>query len=117
MFKAQKPFGLLNGVYDLTVYTPPAFYRNGRPTWLATEGMRQLCRFKIPGGIAKKTFLLQAYFRNEADVLDVNQLIPLDQTYFFDKVSANLYLRPGKFLLIYRDLENRVLRRQKLSVE
>jgi hypothetical protein len=96
----NKPFDILGThLYDMYVIHPPTKYMNGRPTWVAMNGWRK----ETPVAPAfRSTFFVQAYYENEYAAS--TESVPADQTY----ISAQngiyyVYLRKGKYKLVFRD--------------
>ncbi len=111
--KAIDPFGF--NFYDIHVISPPTRYSNGRPVWMSMNGWKS----ETPINPAFQTmFMVQAYYENEYSEKNLNQAVPADQTY----VSAPnglyyLYLQKGKYKLVARDKEYKVLGVKALTVE
>ncbi len=112
--KTGKPWSLRPG-YDVSVWFPPEIIRRGRPTWLALGGERkpyyassEPCRHQFP-------CMVEARYASEGDdaipadrlVLDPVPLNALSSQRVTDDApgsSSELYLRPGKYLLTYTDV-------------
>ncbi|HMH31483.1 MAG TPA: hypothetical protein VK543_00545, partial [Puia sp.] len=101
-------------LYDLVVIHPRTTYRDARPVWLSLGGRRQPLYVKSPN---KSTFLVQAYYQLESFGAKPPQVIPADQTYIPSK-NGNylLYLKRGKYILIFRDIEYKILNTQHIEV-
>lgn len=98
-----------NDLYDLCVIHPPAIYQDGRPTWLTLGGIRQPFYVKPP---TVNTYLVQAYYQDEIAGNDNKpwQLVPADQTYIpGGKKSYLLYLKKGKYTVLFRDIDYHIL--------
>jgi len=116
MLLDKKPANLLSSPgITISVVHPPTVFVNNRPTWLSLEGDRKETPIQPT---EKGLFFVQAYYHNEyhADIL--GQLIPADQTY----IAANngyysLYLKPGKYKLVLRDINYRTLSVKDITVE
>ena len=101
-------------LYDLCVIHPPTQYLNGRPTWLSLSGTRQPTYIKSP---SSAVFLVQAYYQQEIDNNDNTpwQLVPADQTYTpggrdgLGHIRYLLYLRKGKYKIVFRDMNYHML--------
>ena len=103
-----------NSLYDIVVIHPRTIYRDGRPIWLNLDGRRQALYVKPAN---KKTFLVQAYYQFESFGNKPGQVIPADQTYIpTSKGNYLLYLRRGKYIIIFRDMEYRILNTQHIEV-
>jgi len=102
-------------LYDLCVIHPPTQYKDGRPTWLSLDGLRQPFEVKPP---EEGVYFTQAYYLNEI-IANNNapwQLIPADQTYITNGAGNYLlYLRKGKYRIYFRDINYRIL--NTLNVE
>jgi hypothetical protein len=110
------PVNVINGdLYDISVIHPPTTYQDGRPTWLSLGGLRQPVPIK-PSSPA--VFFVQAYY---ADEIAENknkpwQLVPADQTYIpGGKKLYLLYLKKGKYVIYFRDIDYHIL--STLSIE
>ena len=102
-----------NSDYDLSIIHPLTSYRDGRPTWLALDGLRKPLYVKPS---EKNSFLVQAYYENEANENGPAQLIPADQTYIpTNKENYLLYLKKGKYIIVFRDMDYKIL--SKLNIE
>lgn len=104
----NKPVDLLaSSEYDISIIHPPTNYKNKRPDWYSLEGIRKELAVKPT---EKSLFLVQAYYYKEYNKLAKDYLVPADQTY----TSAEngyyyLYLQPGKYKIVMRDIEYKVL--------
>jgi hypothetical protein len=103
-----KPVDLLaSSGYDVFVVHPPTEYKNKRPEWYMLGGMRKEFSVKPT---EKNLFLVQAYYYNEYNKLEMDYLIPADQTYTpAESGYYYLYLQPGKYKIVMRDIEYKVL--------
>jgi hypothetical protein len=108
------PVNITNNTdYDLAVIHPPTAYRDGRPAWLALDGLRKPLYIKPP---AKNTFLVQAYYQSEMTEKGPAKLVPADQAYIpTNKENFLLYLKKGKYIIVFRDIEYKIL--GKLNIE
>lgn len=116
MLLDKKPANLLGlpGI-SIAVVHPPANYVNNRPTWLTLDGERKETPIQ-PG--EKGLFMVQAYHEEEYREDILGQIIPADQTY----IAANngyysLYLKPGKYKVVFRDISYRRLSVKEVTVE
>jgi hypothetical protein len=101
-------------LYDLTVIHPKTTYRDSRPTWLSLQNRRQAVIIKPSN---KNTFLVQAYYQYESLTSQPGQVVPADQTYLqTGKGNFSLYLRRGKYILIFRDMLYKTLYTQHIEV-
>ncbi len=114
--------------FDVSVVFPAEVYRHGQPTWAAIGGLRrpylvsaELCRNALP-------CLVEARYADEGD-----DAIPADRCVFDplergisnkDRVrtssdavpTAELYLRPGSYRIVARDVGNRIIGSQSAVV-
>ncbi|MFD2921008.1 hypothetical protein ACFS6H_14885 [Terrimonas rubra] len=116
MLLDKKPANLLGlpGI-GIAVVHPPANYVNNRPGWLALEGERKETPIQPS---EKGLFMVQAYHEEEYREDILGQIIPADQTY----IAANngyysLYLKPGKYKVVFRDISYRRLSVKEVTVE
>mgnify|MGYP001602402301 CR=1 FL=1 len=101
-------------LYDLTVIHPKSNYRDSRPTWLSLQNRRQPVYIKPSN---KNTFLVQAYYQYESFSNKPGQVIPADQTYLQSgKGNYLLFLRRGKYILIFRDMRYKTIYTQHIEV-
>ena len=101
-------------LYDLTIIHPKTVYRDSRPNWLALQNRRQPV-YVNPSN--KSTFLVQAYYQFESFNSQPGQVIPADQTYLQSgKGKYLLYLKRGKYILIFRDMRYKTLYTQHIEV-
>jgi hypothetical protein len=59
-----------------------------------------------------RTFFVQAYYQDEVkeNGEKIWQLIPADQTYITTaKKNYQLYLKKGKYMIVFRDIEYQIL--------
>jgi hypothetical protein len=102
-------------LYDIIVMHPPTKFRNGRPTWNAINGWKKETGIQP---IYKTLFFVQAFYEKEFQEKLVGKLVPADQTY----ISAPdgyyyLYLQKGRYQLVYRDMQYKILGTKVLVVE
>lgn len=106
-------FGL--HLYDISMIHPPTRFSNGRPVWMAVNGLKK----ETPVTPAyRTTFLVQAYYASEYNEKKPEQSIPADQTYV-NSVNGlyHLYLRKGKYKLVFRDKLYAILGSRELVTE
>jgi hypothetical protein len=106
-----------NDLYDLAIIHPPAVYKDGRPTWLTLNGMRQPMFIKPTDS---RTFMVQAYYQDEIDHNEGKpwQLVPADQSYIpAARKSFLLYLKKGKYRIYFRDINYRILSTLNIEVD
>jgi hypothetical protein len=102
-----------SNLYDLSVIHPRTVYRDGRPTWMDMFGRRQPLYIKPP----KSCFLVQAYYQFESFGNKPGGVIPADQTYIpTGKGNYLLYLKRGKYIILFRDMNYRILNSQHIEV-
>ncbi|HMH23080.1 MAG TPA: hypothetical protein VK563_14950 [Puia sp.] len=115
-----------NDLYDLAVIHPQASYLDGRPSWLTLDGTRQPFYIKpvapaggISLGSGKPAFLVQAYYRTEMENNENKpwQLVPADQSYIpSSKKAYLLYLKKGKYTVLFRDIDYHILNTLNIEV-
>jgi hypothetical protein len=89
-----------NDSYDISVIHPQTVYRDGRPDWLSLNGLRQPVYIN-PN--VKDVFFVQAYYQKEAEGSGPGAIVPADQSYIpTSKGNYLLYLRKGKYVIVYR---------------
>jgi len=103
LLKGKNPYSLTDQKgYDIFVVHPLDVYKNNRPVWLALNGERKEVSVSPQ---EKNLFLVQAYYEDEYNKHPLEELIPADQTYITsDYGYYNLYLKPGKYKLVFRDV-------------
>lgn len=112
----NKPISPLESTgYDLTVIHPKTIYKNGRATWYSLNGLRT----EVPVQPAEKNlFMVQAYYENEYSEKYLGLKIPADQTYITaENGYYYLYLQKGKYKLVYRDINYKVLAAKDISIK
>jgi hypothetical protein len=111
----NEPVNITNNEdYDLAIIHPATSYRDGRPDWLALGGLRKVLYIKPPD---KKSFLAQAYYRNEVGEKGPDQNVPADQTYIPTNVlNYLLYLQTGKYIIVFRDKDYKILGKQNVEI-
>ncbi|PWT72996.1 MAG: hypothetical protein C5B59_14415 [Bacteroidetes bacterium] len=101
-------------LYDLTVIHPPTEYKDLRPTWLGLNGRRQPFYIKPTN---KSTFLVQAYYQIESFSSRPGQVVPADQSFNpTGKGNYLLFLRKGKYIIVFRDMQYKMLYTQHVEV-
>ena len=100
---------------DVYIMHPPTKYRNGRPTWSAMNGLKQETAIQP---IYQKLFFVQAFYDKEFQEKLVGKLVPADQTYITAPDGYYyLYLQKGRYQLVYRDMQYKILGIKVLVVE
>lgn len=112
----NEPLNITNNPdYDLAIIHPPTQYRDGRPTWLAFNGVRKATYVKPA---IRHTFLVQAFYERESKDLDPDTLVPADQTYIpTNGQNYLLYLRKGRYVIVFRDINYEALGRLSIQVD
>ena len=113
-----------NDLYDVAVIHPPASYLDGRPSWLTLDGLRQPFYIKpvAASGISLSTrsaYLVQAYYKAEMDNNEGKpwQLVPADQSYIPSaRKNYLLYLKKGKYTILFRDIDYHILNTLDIEV-
>lgn len=101
-------------LYDLTVIHPKTIYRDSRPAWLSLQGRRQPVYVKPSN---KNSFLVQAFYQFESFNSKPGQVIPADQTYLQSgRGNYLLFLRRGKYILMFRDMHYKTIYTQHIEV-
>lgn len=124
--KAGAPWSLRPG-YDVSVWFPPTSMRRGRPTWLALGGERK--PYYVDGERCNQHFpcMVEARYASEGNdaipadrvVLDPVPLnaVPSDRVRSGGAAPASeLYLRPGKYRVVYSDENNATLFSQNVTI-
>lgn len=102
-------------LFDIYVMHPLTKYRNGRPTWNSINGLRKEVAVQP---IFQTLFFVQAFYEKEYQEKLVGRLVPADQTYNSAPDGYNyLYLQKGKYHLVYRDMQYKILGTKPLTVE
>ncbi|WP_347259922.1 hypothetical protein [Rudaea sp.] len=122
-----KPWTLKPGLYDVSVFFPPAVENDGRPTWVGLDGTRlpypissDLCRNQFP-------CMIEARYAGEGEdaipadravlnVIDPNA--PMSQRVVANHGSAQsrLYLYPGNYRLTAMDGRGRTVSAQSVTI-
>jgi hypothetical protein len=101
--------------YDMVITHPPTVLSNNRPTWLGLNGERKPVLIQPT---QKTLFMVQAYYENEYNEEYVSLLVPADQTYITNKEGYYcLFLRPGKYRIVLRDISYKILAANERVVE
>jgi len=124
--KTGEPWSLRPG-YDVSVWFPPQIIRRGRPTWLALGGERK--PYYASGEPCNHHFpcLVEARYAGEGgDAIPADRLVldpvPLNALPSEHVTSdapppySELYLRPGKYLLTYTDVDGAGLYSRNITV-
>lgn len=130
VFVDQKgePWTLKPKAYDVSVFFPEETMQHGRPTWLALGGMRQTV--EVSGRMCDNHYpcMVEARYDGYPD-----EAIPTDRVVieFKGKMNAyggkvrqssdpdpvaDLWLRPGNYQILSRDMDNQPRHRQSIVV-
>lgn len=103
LLKGRKLYTLIEQEgYDIYVVHPSTVYKNNRPSWLSFNGERKEVSVSPQ---ERNLFMVQAYYEDEFNNAPLEQLIPADQTYIAsDYGYYSLYLKPGRYKLVFRDV-------------
>lgn len=126
--KDGQPWSLKPKAYDISVLFPEETLEHGRPTWLALGGLR--VAFEVSGRMCDEQYpcMIEARPVGEPD-----EAVPADRAViefkgriaaYGDKVRqsidpypvTDLWLRPGKYEILARDLSNQPRHRQQIVV-
>jgi hypothetical protein len=116
LLQKQLPLKLMDETgYDIQVVHPPSVYEDGRPSWLTMGGVRKKTII-APG--ERYMFMVQAYYADEYREDIIDQLVPADQTFAAaENGYYTLYLRPGKYTVVYRDIAYKKLSEKVIEVK
>jgi hypothetical protein len=123
-----KPWSLKDKAYDISVFFPEEVVQRGRPTWLALGGMREA--FEVSGRMCDLSYPCMVEARPEGRP---DEAIPADRVViefkgriaaYGDKLRqssdpypvAELWLRPGKYEILARDMSDQARHRQPVVV-
>lgn len=126
--KDGKPWSLKPKAYDISVLFPEEVLQRGRPTWLALGGQR--VPYEVSGRMCDEQYPCMAEARYEGDP---DEAVPADRAViefkgrvaaFGDKLRQSsdphpvteLWLRPGKYEILARDVANQPRHRQQIVV-
>ncbi len=109
---AGKPWSLRPGAYDVSVFFPQELLVRDRPTWLSLGGLR--FPYQIGDGLCMDHFPCLVDARYKAEGSDA---IPADRLVIECPGEVRqLWLRPGRYRLSARDLDDHVLLREEARV-
>jgi hypothetical protein len=116
LLKNNRPKDILDlNLFDIYIMHPPTKYRNGRPTWNAINGLKKETAIQP---IFQTLFFVQAFYEKEYQEKLVGKLVPADQTYITAPDGYYyLYLQKGRYQLVYRDMQYKILGTKVLVVE
>ena len=127
--KKGEPWTLKKEAYDVSVFFPEQVLQRDRPTWLALGGLR--VPFPVSGRMCDDAYpcMVEARYEGEPD-----EAIPADRlviefkgrvTAYEDKLRmssdpyplSELWLRPGHYQMLVRNLDNQIRYRQPIEVK
>jgi hypothetical protein len=116
LFKNNQPKDIFGFNFcDVYIMHPPTKYRNGRATWNSINGFKQETAIQP---IYQTLFFVQAFYEKEYQEKLVGKLVPADQTYITAPDGFYyLYLQKGRYQLVYRDVQYKILGTKVLVVE
>lgn len=116
LLQKQQPLKLMDeSGYDMQVIHPATVYEDGRPTWLRLGDVRKKT---IISPSERYLFMVQAYYAGEYREDIISQLVPADQTFAVAETGYyTLYLRPGKYTIVYRDIAYKKLAEKTIEVK
>lgn len=123
-----EPWSLKKEGYDVSVVFPPEVYERERPTWLALGGLR--VPYQVSGALCSLNYpcLVEARYKDEDDsaIPADRAVISIGGNFATIKDSLNeststlplrtLWLRPGEYRLVAKDIDDRILTRRNVSV-
>lgn len=110
---AFDPFGYK--LYDVYLIHPLTRFSNGRPNWVNMDGWKK--EFPVPPAF-QSLFFVQAYYANEYNDKTAGLVVPADQTYInAPNGYYYLYLRKGRYKLVFRNKLYAVLGIREIDVK
>lgn len=110
---AFDPFGYK--LYDVYVIHPATKFHNGRPQWVNMDGWKK--ELPVPPAF-QSLFFVQAYYANEYNDKTAGLVVPADQTYInAPNGYYYLYLRKGRYKIVFRDKLYAVLGVKEIEVK
>ncbi len=101
-------------LFDIYVYHPPTKFKNGRPLFSTMNGWKKETAVQP---IFRDLFFVQAYYEKEYNEKQVGLLVPADQTYTTSPDGYYyLYLQKGRYQVVYRDKQYKILGTKVLLV-
>ncbi len=116
LLKNNKPKDIFDlNFCDIYIMHPPTKYRNGRPTWNSMNGFKKETAIQP---IYQTLFFVQAFYEKEYQEKLIGKLVPADQSYITAQDGYYyLYLQKGRYQLVYRDMQYKILGTKVLVVE
>jgi hypothetical protein len=116
LLKNNQPKDILDfNLCDVYIMHPLTKFRNGRPTWNSINGFKQETAIQP---IYQTLFFVQAFYEKEYQEKLVGKLVPADQTYITAPDGYYyLYLQKGRYQLVFRDMQYKILGTKVLVVE
>lgn len=113
--RKDQPVSLLeNDLYDIQLIHAAPVQVHNRPGWLNFYGVRKELAVRPT---EKKLFFVQAYYAQEVLEKPLPILVPADQTYSIDRDGYYwLFLYPGKYTLVLRDMDYNILSQKEVEV-
>ncbi len=114
--KNSRPKDLFDlNLYDIYIMHPVTKYRNGRAIWNSMNGTKKETPVQP---IYQSLFMIQAFYDKEYIEKQVGKLVPADQTYITAQDGYYyLYLQKGRYQIVYRDMQYKILGNKVLVVE
>lgn len=101
-------------LFDIYVYHPPTKFKNGRPLFSTMNGWKKETAVQP---IFRDLFFVQAFYEKEYNEKRVGMLVPADQTYATSPDGYYyLYLQKGRYQVVYRDKQYKILGSKVLLV-
>lgn len=101
-------------LFDIYVYHPPTKFKNGRPLFSTMNGWKKETAVQP---IFRDLFFVQAFYEKEYNEKRVGMLVPADQTYATSPDGYYyLYLQKGRYQVVYRDKQYKILGTKVLLV-
>ena len=116
IFQNKRPFNPFSTKgYDMLVVHPPTKFQQERPSWLTFSGERQV---QLIQPTERNLFFVQAYYENEYHEGLTRFIVPADQTYTSNRDGYyGLFLRKGKYKIVYKDVGYKILSVKDLEVK
>jgi hypothetical protein len=79
-------------------------------------GLKKEYQVTTTDKLKETAFLVQAYYTEEIKRKEISKLIPVDQTYDRDKSYYSLYVGPGNYTVVVRNMENQIIYSKEISI-